>query len=367
MTGSYVDIGDVARNANLPDVVQRAGVKLLRRGAEYVGLCPFHAEKTPSFTVVLNKGDRHFFHCHGCHAHGDAVEFVCRIKGCDIQTAVKDLGGDELIKQADAEKAKLRAERAKREEQDAAAEERNRRNAFVTWQEAAPAKGSPVEAYLRARGVALPPGPSLRFHPRVFCAEANAEMPAMLAAVVDANGTFSALHRTYLTFGRQGWMKAVLATPKKVLGRFRGAAIRLMPENVERLRGGTLYVAEGIETALSVVRVLRETAPEVVPHAAVWAAVSLTNMGRLFLPMVGGENPMSPLTCPFSKVVLCVDNDMSDDKAVSSEIWMASQNYGPRGCTVMVARPAPGTDFNDMILGRAGDAPRASSSQEVAA
>jgi DNA primase len=46
-----------------------------KSGAEYAGLCPFHNEKTPSFTVNDKKG---FFHCFGCGAHGDAVGFLMK-------------------------------------------------------------------------------------------------------------------------------------------------------------------------------------------------------------------------------------------------------------------------------------------------
>src|SRR5215471_7562544 len=49
-------------------------VKLARRGREFVGLCPFHHEKTPSFYVVEDKS---FFHCFGCGAHGDAMGSSC--------------------------------------------------------------------------------------------------------------------------------------------------------------------------------------------------------------------------------------------------------------------------------------------------
>ena len=47
-------------------------VMLTRRGHEHSGLCPFHSEKTPSFTVSEEKG---FYHCFGCGAHGDAIGF----------------------------------------------------------------------------------------------------------------------------------------------------------------------------------------------------------------------------------------------------------------------------------------------------
>src|ERR1041384_4895032 len=48
-------------------------MKLQRAGASYKGLCPFHDEKTPSF--MIQKGDSHY-HCFGCGAHGDAIQFL---------------------------------------------------------------------------------------------------------------------------------------------------------------------------------------------------------------------------------------------------------------------------------------------------
>lgn len=53
-----------------------------------VGLCPFHNEKTPSFTIFLNENR---FHCFGCQAHGDAIEFYMRTRGVDFIEAVKGL------------------------------------------------------------------------------------------------------------------------------------------------------------------------------------------------------------------------------------------------------------------------------------
>src|SRR6516165_2882794 len=65
-------------------------VKLMRRGREYAGLCPFHHEKTPSFYVV---DDKSFFHCFGCGAHGDAIGFVMRADNLDFLEAVEKLAG----------------------------------------------------------------------------------------------------------------------------------------------------------------------------------------------------------------------------------------------------------------------------------
>jgi len=66
-------------------------VKLVRRGREYAGLCPFHHEKTPSFYVVEDKS---FFHCFGCGAHGDAIGFVMRADNLDFIEAIEKLAGE---------------------------------------------------------------------------------------------------------------------------------------------------------------------------------------------------------------------------------------------------------------------------------
>ncbi|MCW5732341.1 MAG: DNA primase [Alphaproteobacteria bacterium] len=66
-------------------------VRLTKRGREHTGLCPFHNEKTPSFTVSDDKG---FYHCFGCGAHGDAIEFVRRAEGLNFTEAVERLAGE---------------------------------------------------------------------------------------------------------------------------------------------------------------------------------------------------------------------------------------------------------------------------------
>ena len=63
-------------------------VKLQKRGREYTGLCPFHQEKTPSFTINESKG---FYHCFGCGAHGDAIKFLMDKDGLPYIEAVKKL------------------------------------------------------------------------------------------------------------------------------------------------------------------------------------------------------------------------------------------------------------------------------------
>lgn len=73
-------------------IVQVVGdkVKLVRKGREYTGLCPFHNEKTPSFTVNEAKG---FYHCFGCGAHGDIVKFEMEANHLPFMDALSKLSG----------------------------------------------------------------------------------------------------------------------------------------------------------------------------------------------------------------------------------------------------------------------------------
>ncbi|MEY2801008.1 MAG: putative primase protein DnaG, partial [Pseudomonadota bacterium] len=74
------------------DVVEIVGryVQLKKTGANFSGLCPFHSEKSPSFTVSPTK---QFYHCFGCGKHGNAIGFLMEHAGMGFVEAVKDLAG----------------------------------------------------------------------------------------------------------------------------------------------------------------------------------------------------------------------------------------------------------------------------------
>ena len=78
---------DLLSRVDVVDLVGRH-VQLKRGGANWSGLCPFHAEKSPSFTVSPSK---QFYHCFGCGAHGDAIRFLVEYSGMSFIDAVKDL------------------------------------------------------------------------------------------------------------------------------------------------------------------------------------------------------------------------------------------------------------------------------------
>lgn len=83
------DGGLEAFRARLPlaEIIGRY-VPLRRRGRDYWGCCPFHREKTPSFHVVEDRG---FYHCFGCGAHGNAIDFVMAIEGLSFADALRRL------------------------------------------------------------------------------------------------------------------------------------------------------------------------------------------------------------------------------------------------------------------------------------
>lgn len=83
-------LDELKSRVKVADVVGRR-VKLVRKGREFMGLCPFHSEKSPSFSVNEQKG---FYHCFGCGAHGDAIKFVCETEGLGFREAVERLASE---------------------------------------------------------------------------------------------------------------------------------------------------------------------------------------------------------------------------------------------------------------------------------
>jgi DNA primase len=80
-------LDELRQRVSLAEIVGRR-VKLIRRGREFTGLCPFHNEKTPSFSVVEDKG---FYHCFGCGAHGDVIGFTMQTENLSFPEAIEQL------------------------------------------------------------------------------------------------------------------------------------------------------------------------------------------------------------------------------------------------------------------------------------
>ncbi|MDB5864533.1 MAG: primase [Betaproteobacteria bacterium] len=101
-------IQDLLHRVDIVDVVDRY-VKLKKAGANFVACCPFHSEKSPSFTVSATK---QFYHCFGCGAHGTAVGFMMEYSGLGYVDAIKDLAQSVGMKVPEVERSEYSQRKA---------------------------------------------------------------------------------------------------------------------------------------------------------------------------------------------------------------------------------------------------------------
>ena len=80
-------IQELVSRADIVEIVGRS-VQLKKGGANYMGLCPFHSEKSPSFSVSPSK---QFYHCFGCGKNGNVISFLIENNGMTFLEAVQDL------------------------------------------------------------------------------------------------------------------------------------------------------------------------------------------------------------------------------------------------------------------------------------
>jgi DNA primase len=380
---------EIRARVSLEQLVARR-VKLRRTGRAFGGLCPFHNEKTPSFTVSNEKG---YYHCFGCGAHGDAIEFVMQTEGVDFREAVRRLDSGGLLA-VEARVAAPPVERPGPPRRDAPELVTSATVGRWLWQTSVPARGEIIEAWLRARALdpqALPEGlDGLRFHPRAVHAPWAAHdaagsgrltLPAMIAPMRDADGHVRGVHATYLA--ADGRAKASLpaypdGTPRptrKMWGPVSGHAVWLagLPHAA---RDRPLLVGEGIETVWSVAQgYFRRGVPV---RAA--ATLSLDNLqggiGRdamgaikLWSPMADLQRPPFVLPEP-GAVIILVDADMKPIERLVQAVRgavrgkrmlgaleraalcgsIACQHWRHAGATsVKAIRPPVTMDFNDTL------------------
>ena len=82
-----VFINDLLARTDIVDLID-ARVKLKKQGKNFHACCPFHNEKTPSFTV---NGEKQFYHCFGCGAHGNAIDFLMNYDKLEFVETVEEL------------------------------------------------------------------------------------------------------------------------------------------------------------------------------------------------------------------------------------------------------------------------------------
>jgi len=140
------DIQALKSRLDLVDIVRRY-VSLRQVGGRLVGLCPFHNEKTGSFSVNAEKG---FLYCFGCQATGDVIDFYCRINGLDFREGLEQLAREAGMALGEY-RSDPRQEKARRQRQ-AAGEMHALARDFFRQCLASP-EGSAARDYLQRRGV----------------------------------------------------------------------------------------------------------------------------------------------------------------------------------------------------------------------
>ncbi len=244
-------LADIRARLPILDVIARS-VVLRKAGAWHKGLCPFHAEKSPSFAV--NPKGRSY-HCFGCGAHGDVVGFVQRREGLSFPDAVRrcaaEAGMADALDGAVGAAPWVHRAPAPQPAPAPARDDAMKRvgAAWRIWDRATPITADGLVArYLRGRGLQdierLAPvlrGAMLR-HPETD----DALHPVMVARVDGPDGKFAGVHRTYLALGAEGGVGKLRGVDAKLgKGVFARGAVRLHPA------ARRLGVAEGIETAIA--------------------------------------------------------------------------------------------------------------------
>ena len=305
---------DAARAASVADVAAARSLRL-RGGVEKVGPCPGPGcGGRDRFGLNTRKN---VFSCRRCGAKGGPIDLVMLCDGVDFKAACEILTGSpppgsdgsgltaEDFTRIEQERATKRAEAAVAAARFSEAE---REKLYRYWERGEDPAGTPVEAYLRLRGLTLPPRARLRYVPkfklyheragdggRVASIEVHAG-PVMFAAITGPDGHFSGLHMTWLDL-TQADGKALVADPKtgefgpakKVRGSKTGGRIELARVEAP----AKLVIGEGIETTLSARQALIEQGQDV-SRIAFWSSIDLHNLGGKHVGSV--QHPTKRLT-----------------------------------------------------------------------
>jgi DNA primase (bacterial type) len=307
---------------NLSDIIGRHTALKARGRSEKVGLCPFHKERTPSFEVNDTKGQ---YYCHGCGKSGDAITFLMEGEGMTFREAYEALAGDAfpIIDEA---------ERVRRKEEDDRRLAERVELAKSIWADSVPPQGTPVEVYLRSRGITMDLPDTVRFvmTPRwrnLETGEVGRDIPAMVCAMQDNSDDVVGVQCVFLEDGgRRKYSRlrsdGSVAKAKLTFGKLVGAAIRLGPV-AERI----IY-CEGPEDGLTLAQLL--------PGQSVWVSCGTAVMPRMKFPR------------EVRSLILAGDNNEAGRKAVVA----ARITHSSNGLLVEEVYPDPPfKDWNDQLMG----------------
>jgi hypothetical protein len=365
------DIADIKREAQarIFDVLGALGVRDRPSAGGYISMCnPLVKDRHPSFTIWVRGPATGAFKDHRDDGpggtQGDIIDLVAYLSGWGqrpkkgrpeaIRFLIDLLGLERVdparLAQDRAIARKRQAELVKKHDEELAAKQAR---AFGLFLEASPIlDGSPVDGYLRGRGIelaALPRGPrdgvrrphAIRYLSNHLHTESDKSGACMIAACVNAWGVIRAVHRTWIMHdGHGGWIKADCVPNKKVWPSFAGLVIPLWRGETnmsvkEAIAAGlreTLVLTEGIEDGLSAVIAA--------PQFRTWAFISLGNLANVVLP-----------EC-IDGVIVHRQNEWENRVAVAG-FDRGKRALEAQGVAVAEVHAMAGKDLNDTLRGAA--------------
>ena len=395
-----------ARDAKIEHVAEALGIRMPARG-EFVGPCPT-CGGTDRFSINSKK---QVFNCRGAKG-GDALEMVMHVNGCEFVQACEFVNDEPPPRRESTARPRDPAiDRERREEhqdeyiarerQESAELLRSIERATALFEQGAPIAGTMAEDYLERRGIALEPEicADLRFIPnlayRGFIHKSGArndngdpfpdievELGAyhcMIAAVRDAQGRVTGIHRTYFDAGKTTLEGAKPPSGQPIKLRPPGDRTRNRAKKAAyRVGGGlimlglvseTLAVGEGIETGLSWRSLARAGwFGEDFMSASAAAAYSLGNLcgtatgtiphprppkGHSNAMIANGEPDMAShaIWVPpgVKRLILLGDGD-SDPAATRARLCTGAERFRRLGLEVFVCMAPNGFDWNDVLL-----------------
>lgn len=336
--GTLLSRAQIDDSRNRTPLSQIAGryTQLKKAGNEYVGLCPFHTEKTPSFFVNDRKG---LYHCWGCEAKGDAITLMMALGHLSFDEAVKALsamapvwpGSVSSFEQQFRASAKEYAERGSRQFEPDRHERERIHKARALWQKGVAITGTLAERYLREqRGYQLHQlasvATSLRFVESLWCQELQKKFPALIACIKDSSEYITAVQRTWLNPETGEAIVGDKGKLKRTFGPMHDGAVKLglIPDD-------QLGLAEGVEDALSVYNLY---------WMPTWAVLSHNRFTAVKLPKT------------VKRLILFGDNT-SDATRADPLALEAADRWETLGIEVKIETPPFGyKDWNDFLRKR---------------
>jgi CHC2-type zinc finger protein/Toprim domain-containing protein len=273
-------------------------------------LCPFHRENTASFHVFPDR-----YHCFGCGASGDHIDWLVKREGLTFAQAV------EHLRQPAGRSAPIKQDKRNPEE--------TRKFALSIWGDARQIKGTLAEAYLVARHIDISglPTAALRFHPRCIFGRGN-YVPALLALFRDpVTNKPTGIHRIRLALDNQ-------KVERRALGPIGGSVIKLWPD--EDVTYG-LVIGEGIETTLAAATRIKYRGTLLQPA---WSAGNEDNLANF--PVIDGINMLTVL----------VDHDANNVGQEAAARCIRRWRQASHEAFGLIPKQVD-SDFNDLIKKRA--------------